>query len=227
MGEDKKTGETPKAEKGQEEKVVKKVYLQPVSTLATVIVAIVAVAGLAIGVYGLLNFQALNDKMAESNHAPAATKEADCDEDEAEKCGNEEESEEATIADEDTIYIGAWGIAISIPEGTFSKIAYSFNSAEDAVYLSAVIKDASVSEPAYFGEGSDHSLGAITRMETDKYNERVAMDGVKVADLGGYTYIFTHAQDFTSTKAADLKVETDSSEALQKVLTDSENISEF
>lgn len=226
MGEDKKTGGEVKGENNKET-TVKKVYVdaRPVSTLVTVIVTIIAMAGLAIGVYGLLNFQALNSKMEESHQAAKVVGETNCDDEDEEKCKEEDKS--VSIANKDTIYIGAWGIAISIPEDTFSKIAYGYESSDDVVFISAVVKGASVSDPGYFGGGRDHSLGVITRMESEKYNERAAMDGVKIADIDGYTYIYTHSQDFMSKKAADLKVETDSSEALQKVLTNSENISKF
>ncbi|MDO5480897.1 MAG: hypothetical protein Q4F60_00920 [Candidatus Saccharibacteria bacterium] len=199
--------------------------MKSVSITVAVVAMLVAAAGLAVGVYGVMQFQELNKKMetsADKGKTPMPTANVvDCPPDEAEGCivPTDAAEKDLLIADSDYVYIGEWGIKIHVPEGAFGKMSYAYRS-DIGVYFNAVMSGASVENPKYFDQFD--GLGAISRVVKGG-----AASGEKVYEDGEYDYYYSHAQAVISTDATEQKIEKDSADKLAEILKNKENYSKF
>ena len=205
-------------------------HMRSVSITVAVVAIVIAVAGMAAGIYGVVQIQELNKKMDAAKGGaplatPAATLECENEDDEEEKCvvAADVAEKDLLIADSDYVYIGEWGVKIHIPKGTFEKLSYNYYEFADggeAVYLNAIVSGASVEKPEYYD--FTRSLVAISRHAKGSDH-----GGAKVFEDDEYEYAYSHGQSVYSTDETEKDIEMESAKKLESVLTNKDNYSKF
>lgn len=205
--------------------------MKNVSITIAVLAMLVAAAGLAVGVYGITQFQELTRKMevsVDKGKTPMPTAGVDCvdvvetEGEEATDCvvPAEEAEKDLLIADSDYVYIGEWGVKIHVPEGAFWMMSYKYDGGRNAVVFNAVASEMSA-VPKFYEE--DQGLVVVSRIAKSEAGEGI----VKVFEDGEYVYQLSNIQATYSTNSNEQKVETDSMNKLKEILGSKENYSKF
>ena len=201
--------------------------------IVTGIMAIVAICGVGFGIYGLTKSQETENVKVQVKNNDGSLTTIDATEIEA-KEGNTVVVNSVSSKPENLeryIYVAQWGIKIFVPT-SLSGFSYHFDLKNG--YETLKIAGASCEKSCQYvpdfvdmdkNDGTvNRGLAGLARYHKDYSGERL---GQKVITIGDYSYYYEHPQFVMSQTETEIQWETESSNLLEKILTDQNNYSEL
>lgn len=199
------------------------------SIIGMVILTIIALAGVAFGIWGIKEKDDIEKSLATgttSEQTVDCITEKDLDEDE----DVIDIDDTAMRFVEDYIYVSEWGIKIEIPDG-LSTVSYKF--AHGAGFTKLVLWGADCSEEQcqYFPDFADadknvSGLGVVLRYPAGTELSPASQPELIFSD-GEYDYRYAHVQAAYSTDQSEIEHEVETVNLITEMLSDPDNYSEI
>lgn len=224
----------------------KKNFLQQWQTWAMAGVAILAVAGLIFGVYGInanvasqRKIEELEKQITEKDELIAkygaqlgqivndSNKPGYNDDKNDNKNDNDKNPDNITVASKDYIYVGEWGIKLKIPKElkvlAYQYITEGMSTYETMVFWGVPTDTVEIPEFAKIDKNMS-SLGALSRISKAEYDLNSNL-GQKVYEDDSYVYLYSHPQAVFSTDEQEQATEQRAVDLIETMLT--KDISKF
>ena len=210
----------------------KKNFLQQWQTWAMAGVAILAVAGLIFGVYGINANVASQRKIEELEKQLGqivndSNKPGYNDDKNDNKNDNDKNPDNITVASKDYIYVGEWGIKLKIPKElkvlAYQYITEGMSTYETMVFWGVPTDTVEIPEFAKIDKNMS-SLGALSRISKAEYDLNSNL-GQKVYEDDSYVYLYSHPQAVFSTDEQEQATEQRAVDLIETMLT--KDISKF